>query len=196
MTLLLSVALVATTACRSEYKKHCDLGGQLRNEERYEEAIREYELAAQAAPTEVRPHENIAKIYKHQGKYGLAAKYYRKALQANPAFIDGYAQLVKMLRLAGQIDEASKVGSEALQKTEVKRDMKASRQIQEQMVEIENMRKARGILQPSSPPPTMSLTPPTTLATTAPFRGATQTTATVPAVVPSGNIKPPTAQPE
>jgi tetratricopeptide (TPR) repeat protein len=152
--LFLGLALaVATTACRSEYKRHCDLGKQLRNEERYEEAIKEYELAAKIAPNQARPYENIAKIYKHQGKYDVAANYYRQALEVDPTYIDAYAQWAKMLRLAGKIDEASKIARGALQKIEVKRDMKATREIQEQMVEIDKARKAK--LAPPPEPPTV-----------------------------------------
>jgi len=178
VALFAALALMATTGCRSEYKRHCDLGRQLRNEERYEEAIQEYELAAKASPLEVRPYENIAKIYKHQGKYDTAAKYYRKILEVAPDYIDAYAQLVKMMRLAGQIDEASKTASAALQKTEVKRDMKASRQIQEQMIEIENARKARQA--PLAAPPTVG----------APLTASTTATTLRPA-----NVQPPPAKP-
>jgi len=151
-TLILGLALAATAACRSEYKKHCDLGKQLRNEERYEEAIKEYELAAKVAPKEARPYESIAKIYKHQIKYDVAAKYYQKALEVDPTYIDAYAQWVKMLRLAGQLDQASQIAADALAKNEIKRDMKATREIQEQVAEIEKTRNATAAPPPSPPP--------------------------------------------
>jgi len=146
-----SLTIIATTACRSEYKRYCDRGKELVTEERYDEAIAQYQLAVKAAPQEPGAYYRIGKILKRQLKLDEAIKYYRKALEVNPDYVDVYPALARVLVLKSQFDEATKLVNDALEMTSVKQDMKVERDLRQALVEIDKARKGKPIKRPSPP---------------------------------------------
>ena len=138
-----ALMLLAAVGCQSEYTKHSELGKEAARAKRFDEAIKEYLLAAEAAPNEPKPYYQVAKVYRTQGKFDEAEKYYRKSLEIDPNYSHSFPDLMEVLVKLGKLDEAAKLGAEALTKTSVKEDMKESRAVQQQMAEIEKLRKLR-----------------------------------------------------
>ncbi len=137
------MAALATVACQSEYRKHMDLGKELSRAKRTDEALKEFELAAQAAPKEAKPYYEMGKIYRGQKKWAEAEKVLRKSIEIDPEYPHSYPDLMEVLIALGKLEEAAKIGTTALGITAVKADIKESRAVQEQMAAIEKARKSK-----------------------------------------------------
>jgi tetratricopeptide (TPR) repeat protein len=157
---VLAIVAVVGVACQSEYERHYDLAKQLRDEERLEEAIAEFKLAAEADPTKAKPWSRIASILKNQGNNEEAAEYYLKTIEIEPDYVDGYPEVVKALQRAGKLDEAEDFAKKAMENKLVKRDLVAFRTIQEQLAEIKAKREGKIPMEGSPPAPTPKPAPP------------------------------------
>ncbi len=150
------IAALATVACQSEYRKHMDLGKELARAKRTDEALKEFELAAQAAPAEAKPYYEMGKIYRSQKKWPEAEKVLRKSLEIDPEYPHSYPDLMEVLIAMGKFEEAARIGTTALGIPSVKADIKESRAVQEQMAAIEKARKTKP---PEPPAPKAAPTP-------------------------------------
>ncbi|MBM3333947.1 tetratricopeptide repeat protein [Candidatus Sumerlaeota bacterium] len=136
-------SLCALVACQSEYKKHRFLGKQFEAEERYDEAIKEYEMAAAADPTRASPLYHIAKIRAKQKKFDEAIKHFRKAIEADPDYPDTYPDLAEALQQTQRTDEAIRVATEALNRPAVKSDVRTAQELEKMLRELQE--KASGL---------------------------------------------------
>lgn len=151
--LLAMLLLVTTVGCKSEAEVHYKRAKQLKEEERTDEAIKEYKLAAAADPTYAKPLYRLGQLYEHQEKYLLAAEYYRKAIDADPDYVRSYAELVKAWLRAEEFDKATAAAKDALGRKVVRRDMEATKEIKDLQVEIDNQRKAAAKRPAAAPTP-------------------------------------------
>jgi tetratricopeptide (TPR) repeat protein len=135
------LTMMFLASCSSEYDKHYDKAKLLKDEERYEEAIAEYELAAKADPSRAKPWYRIAQVYKNLGKHKDAAASLEKGIAAEPDHTDSYAELVKAYRRDNQLDKAEETAKKALNVPAVKRDAEVTAEIEAEIAEIENARK-------------------------------------------------------
>jgi tetratricopeptide (TPR) repeat protein len=94
---------------------HNNLGAAYDKLGRTEDAIREYEKAAQIAPNYASPYNNLGTIYERQGRTEDALEAYRAAIRVDPEYAEAHYNMGKLYDKYGRFDDSIKEYLRAIQ---------------------------------------------------------------------------------
>ena len=91
-----------------------DSGNQLKQEQKFEQAIKEYQQALKFQPDSIRALYRLGAIHTDRKEWDLAQSYYEKILKLRPNQLYSKIQLANLMREKGQIGEAEIAYEQAL----------------------------------------------------------------------------------
>ena len=96
----------ATAVTKDNWLAHYNLAGSLRDQQRFDEAVTEYERAIGIHPDYVHAHINLGNLLLRRGQVDEAIGHWRKALEIRPKDAPTHNNLATALLGRGQVDEA------------------------------------------------------------------------------------------
>jgi Flp pilus assembly protein TadD len=105
----------ALACTKGNYVAHNNLGNDLLQKERLDEAITCFQQALQIKPDYADAHYNLGNVLQQKGRVDEAIAHYQKALQINPGHAEAHNNLGNVLEQMGRVDEAVAHYQEALQ---------------------------------------------------------------------------------
>ena len=96
-----------TLACTSHnYMAHASLGLTLKDQKRFDEAIKHFQAALDLEPHDAKRHYNLGLALAIQGRTDEAIKHFRDALRIEPDGVDAHVNLGLVLLSRARLDEA------------------------------------------------------------------------------------------
>ena len=98
----------ADVVAKSPYKArpHSNLGLAYEKQNRFEDALREYQIAIKVKPDYPEAHNNSGVIHFRKGRYDDAIKAYQTAIDLQPAYRDPHYNLGLVYQAQGRLDDA------------------------------------------------------------------------------------------
>jgi tetratricopeptide (TPR) repeat protein len=93
---------------------HYNLGVLLKDQGRYDEAVKEWRDTIRADPDDAAAHYNLGVLLKDQGRYDEAEKEYRDAIRADPDLAAAHSNLGSLLNDLERYDEAEEEYRDAI----------------------------------------------------------------------------------
>jgi len=116
-------------------KKHYDLGKKLRDEGKYEEAIKEFKESIKLNPNNPKAYYRIGQIYLKLEKYDDAIDYFEQSLKIDPSRGDSYKNLAKAYIAKGEKDKALAACERALTKIDDIKVKDELKKLSDQLIE-------------------------------------------------------------
>jgi tetratricopeptide (TPR) repeat protein len=88
--------------------------GKLLTNQKYQEAVREYQTIIKLSPKEYAAHHGIATAYSYLSNYDKSATHYKRALELNPKLAISYVGLVSVENARQNYDLAITYGNRAI----------------------------------------------------------------------------------
>ncbi|MCX7016558.1 MAG: tetratricopeptide repeat protein [Candidatus Sumerlaeota bacterium] len=107
LVVLLSVAALTWSGCKSAEQKHYEAGKTAAEQGDYNKAVQEFELALAANPNNVKAHFRVAEIYKdHSKSLKKAREHFRKVVELQPTYATAWEGLKDVYLAENDVDSA------------------------------------------------------------------------------------------
>ena len=116
-------------------KKHYDLGKQLREQGKNEEAIKEFKESIKLNPNNPKAYYRIGQTYLKLEKYDDAIDYFEQSLKIDPSRGDSYKNLAKAYIAKGEKDKALAACERALTKIDDIKVKDELKKLSDQLIE-------------------------------------------------------------